>query len=475
MARWLLGGREGIGRRGARSGRPWPLVPFLESDQPARISPPPDQEGALLSSATLTHDNAAAQGPSRDGIDALLRERAARPPGPSRTALRERAIHELLPLARRVARRFRGRGEDFDDLVQVASLGLIKAVDGYDHTKGHAFLSYALPTVVGELKRHIRDRTATMRLPRPVQEASSQVFQATAELEQRFHGRSPTPEQIAEHTGLEPHRVLSTLRAVRECSPRSLDAPATDDGDGTPLVCLLGSGDRALELVVDTVALASAVQQLTERERRVIRLRFYHEWTQQQIADEIGVSQMQVSRILARSITRLRTALTQNDSNADREREHEPGTRPPTGSAHSRRVSRRPGPANHPPSSSHGPAGRCERVPAGIGAGDTRGLWGRTLRMCVAGNGLPESKAGPAGVAGPQGPRPVSPSITLTWLDRNDGTRHRWCRGRFIARPGHNGTPDPVPGGARPPPRSVRPREPPCRPDKEGRVPRRPA
>ncbi|MHC3474863.1 SigB/SigF/SigG family RNA polymerase sigma factor [Streptomyces sp. 7R007] len=243
-----------------------------------------------------------------DGIDSLMRALGEQPPGPRRASLREQAIRLLLPLAGRVARRFRARGEDYDDLVQVACLGLVKAVDRYDPSRRHAFLSYALPTVVGELKRHLRDRTTSVRLPRPLQEAQGQIFQAVEELEQQLGGCSPTVEQIAAHTGLESHRVRTTLRAVRECHTRSLDAP-TYDGEGPAVADLIGFEDEAVDFVVDTVALASAVKQLPERDRHVLYLRFYQEKTQQQIADAIGVSQMQVSRILARCLARLRTEL----------------------------------------------------------------------------------------------------------------------------------------------------------------------
>ncbi|MCX3063045.1 sigma-70 family RNA polymerase sigma factor [Streptomyces beihaiensis] len=245
---------------------------------------------------------------SSERIDALMRDLAARPPGQGRTAARERTISLLVPLARRVARRFRAQSEDYDDLVQVASLGLVKAVDGYDPTLGHAFLSYALPTIVGEIKRHIRDHTTPVRLPRPVQEARALIFQAVAELQQRDGGRSPSPAQISENTGLEPGRVTATLRAVRECNPRYLDAQATD-GEDCAIISRLGAEDRELSRVVDSVALTSAVKQLPEQDRHVLYLRFYRERTQQQIADVVGVSQMQVSRILTRCLQRLRVAL----------------------------------------------------------------------------------------------------------------------------------------------------------------------
>ncbi|MEU0400574.1 SigB/SigF/SigG family RNA polymerase sigma factor [Streptomyces sp. NPDC006197] len=242
-------------------------------------------------------------------IDRLMHDLAALPPGPRRSAARERVIGLLVPLARRVACRFRAHREDHEDLVQVASLGLVKAVDGYDPALGHAFLSYALPTIVGEIKRHMRDHSAAVRLPRPLQEARARIFQASEELEQLHGGRSPSLAEIAEHTGLETDRVTATLRAVRECSPRYLDA-AAGDGDHCAVVSLLGGEDPELGRVVDTVALTTAVKRLPERDRRVLYLRFYHERTQQEIAGAIGVSQMQVSRILARCFQRLRAALT---------------------------------------------------------------------------------------------------------------------------------------------------------------------
>ncbi|MFI1420863.1 sigma-70 family RNA polymerase sigma factor [Streptomyces sp. NPDC020731] len=252
--------------------------------------------------------DAAVPEPSSEQLDALLRELSEHPPGLRRAALRDHVIRLLLPMARRVTRRFQRHGEEFDDLVQVASLGLIKAVDGYDPARGHAFLSYALPKVTGELRRHLRDRTATVRLPRPLQEASGQIFQAVEELEQRLGGRSPTSEQITEYTGLGQDRVLSTLRAVHACRPRSLDEPTGHDQEGS-LARLAGAEDPALGRVVDTVSLAVLVKQLPERDRRVLYLRFYRERTQQQIAEAIGVSQMQVSRILRRCFDRLREAL----------------------------------------------------------------------------------------------------------------------------------------------------------------------
>ncbi|WP_073935497.1 sigma-70 family RNA polymerase sigma factor [Streptomyces sp. CB02400] len=260
------------------------------------------------SAADVIRTRDAVPEPSSEQLDSLLRELSEHPPGLRRAALREHVIRLLLPMARRVTRRFQRHGEEFDDLVQVASLGLIKAVDGYDPALGHAFLSYAVPKVTGELRRHLRDRTATVRLPRPLQEASGRILQAVEELEQRLGGHSPTPEQIAGHTGLGQDRVLSALRAVHACRARSLDEPAGHDQE-IPLACLVGAEDPALGRVVDTVSLTALVKRLPECDRRVLYLRFYREYTQQQIADAIGVSQMQVSRILRRCFDRLREAL----------------------------------------------------------------------------------------------------------------------------------------------------------------------
>lgn len=283
------------------------------------------------SAADSIRTRPAAEGPGSEQLDALMRELSEQLPGPRQSALRDHVIRQLLPMAHRVARRFRHHGEEFEDLVQVASLGLVKAVDGYDPSLGHAFLSYALPKVTGELRRHLRDGTACVRLPRPLQEASGHIFRAVEELEQQLHGCSPDAEQIAERTGLQPNRVLSTLRAVQECRPRSLDESAGRDQEA-PLSCLVGSDDPALGRVVDNVALASLVKRLPERDRRVIYLRFYREHTQQQIADGIGVSQMQVSRILRRCCDQLREALRTCEPFADDDgnEEQEPVTGPPT-------------------------------------------------------------------------------------------------------------------------------------------------
>ncbi len=271
--------------------------------------------------------------PSPERLDALLHEFSAQPPGPRRAALRDHVIRLMLPMARRVTRRFQRHGEEFDDLVQVAALGLIKAVDGYDPSRGHAFLAYALPKVTGEVRRHLRDRTAAVRLPRPLQDASGRILRAVEELEQRPGGRSPTAEQIAEHTGLSRDRVLCALRAVRECRARSLDEPAGSDRRDPP-VRTVGAEDPALGRVVDSVTLAALVRQLPERDRRVLYLRFYRECSQPQIARAVGVSQMQVSRILRRCLDRLREGLEAGEPCVD----GRAGARPPAPPSHGHRT-----------------------------------------------------------------------------------------------------------------------------------------
>jgi RNA polymerase sigma-70 factor (sigma-B/F/G subfamily) len=314
----------------------------------------------MLPTTTSTHPEHGQATPadlSSENIDTLMRDLTTVPPGPRHTALRNRTIHLLLPLAHRLARRYRTRGEDIDDLVQVACLGLIKAVDGYDPTFGNAFLSYALPTIAGEIKRHLRDRTRLVRLPRPVQEAQGRIFQAVEELEQRHGAQSPTPEQIAEHTGLDLHHVISTLRAVRECSPRYLDAD-TDNGEGCPLISLVGAEDRAMGLAVDTIALATVLKQLSERERRILYLRFYQDQTQQQIAEAMGVSQMQISRILARCFTQLRQALQGCESSTTDEGQGAPS--PSTLPARARRS--RPAARPIPGSDARPPTRSCPRT-----------------------------------------------------------------------------------------------------------------
>lgn len=264
-------------------------------------SPADDPEPAPDPSPELTSE----------GIDALVGRVHALPDGPARRAAREEAIRRLVPFARRIAAKYRNvTVEDPDDLAQIACLGLVKAVDGYDPGRGHAFLAYAMPTVSGEIKRHLRDRSGLLRLPRPVQEARLRVGHARRELEQRFGGRAPTAAEIAHVSGVSAEAVTEALRSETACRLRSLDTPDRDGPTGGRSVAdTLGGPDPALDLVVDRLALAEALRCLPDRERRILYLRFFHDQTQQQIATAVGVSQMQVSRLLARCLSRLRARL----------------------------------------------------------------------------------------------------------------------------------------------------------------------
>lgn len=173
----------------------------------------------------------------------------------------------------------------------MACLGLVKAVDGYDPDLGHAFLSYAVPTITGELKRHLRDRTTLVRLPRSVQEAGQRVRRARQELEQAHGGRPPTPAEIAEASGLSPSAVAEAIRSRGAAQPLSLEA--SPQGAVRPLPAfadVVGDRDPGIEAVTDRVELIRAMRQFPERERRILVLRFFHDQTQQQIAAAVGVS-----------------------------------------------------------------------------------------------------------------------------------------------------------------------------------------
>ena len=225
------------------------------------------------------------------------------------TRLRERLIAEHLPVARHIARRFSGRGEPESDLVQVATIGLINAVDRYDPHYGRGFLPFAVPTIKGEVQRHFRDATWAMRVPRRMKELHLQLVRASGDLADRL-GRSPRPSELAEHLGISRDEVLDGLAAAAAYRPASLDRPLrkdddTSDGYGEQL----GETDDALDIVDDAEYLRPALRKLPERERRIIALRFFRHMTQSQIARAVGISQMHVSRLLARSLAALRHEL----------------------------------------------------------------------------------------------------------------------------------------------------------------------
>ena len=223
-------------------------------------------------------------------------------------AAREELVERFLPLARDLALRYTYTDEPFDDLLQVASLGLIKAIDRFEPGRGTKFTSYAAPTILGELKRYFRDKGWSLHVPRDLQERTLAVSRATEILSKELR-RSPKVREVADHLGCSVEQVLEAQEASASYEAASLDAPASrEDGESASLVDLLGEDDSAYELVEDRNAIASTWLALPEVERQVIELRFMHDLTQREIGERIGYSQMHVSRLLRRALNRLETA-----------------------------------------------------------------------------------------------------------------------------------------------------------------------
>jgi len=226
---------------------------------------------------------------------------------------REELVQRFLPLARKLARRYSGAHEPLDDLMQVASLGLVKAIDRFEVSRGTAFSSFAVPTIVGELKRYFRDLGWSVHVPRGAQELALKVEEARQQLTTKT-GRPPSVPDLAQYLELSAETVLEALETASAHHTASLDSPR-DDGeeDSGTLADAFGETDDRFELVDAKVTIASAARHLGPREQRVLLLRFVEDLTQSQIATVIGVSQMQVSRILRRALEQLRE-LTQADT-----------------------------------------------------------------------------------------------------------------------------------------------------------------
>ncbi|WDN53915.1 RNA polymerase sigma factor SigF [Streptomyces clavuligerus] len=255
-------------------------------------------------------DEGGAQQESQDrgGARAMFVELRALPDGSrERAELRNQLVRMHLPLVEHLARRFRNRGEPLDDLTQVATIGLIKSVDRFDPERGVEFSTYATPTVVGEIKRHFRDKGWAVRVPRRLQELRLALTTATAELSQ-LHGRSPTVHELAERLGISEEEVLEGLESANAYSTLSLDVPDTDD-ESPAVADTLGAEDEALEGVEYRESLKPLLEDLPPREKRILLLRFFGNMTQSQIAQEVGISQMHVSRLLARTLAQLRDKL----------------------------------------------------------------------------------------------------------------------------------------------------------------------
>ncbi|GAA2208897.1 hypothetical protein GCM10009850_043550 [Nonomuraea monospora] len=232
---------------------------------------------------------------------------------PDRTRLRERLVEMHQGLVTEIARRYRNRGEPAEDLRQAAYVGLVKAMNGFDAGLGHEFRGYAAVTMAGEVKRHFRDRTWAIRVPRVFQERRSELNRVTAELTQDL-GRSPTVAEVAAKMDLPQEEVLLALEAATAYSTLSLDAPVgSDESDSACLADLIPDHDRSLDTLIDAHAVKPLIDALPEREKHILLLRFHGSLTQAEIAAEFGISQMHVSRILRAVLTKLRASLTTMD------------------------------------------------------------------------------------------------------------------------------------------------------------------
>jgi RNA polymerase sigma-B factor len=221
---------------------------------------------------------------------------------------RDKIVERCLPLADHIARRFEGRGEPRDDLVQVARVGLVNAVARFDVNAGPDFVSFAVPTIMGEVRRHFRDNSWSVKVPRRLKELHLRLGAATADLSQRL-GRAPTASERANELEMDRNEVIEGLVAGNSYNTLSIDSGGSADDEARAIVDTLGDVDAGLERIENREALRPLLDGLPERERTVLVFRFFESMTQTQIAERVGISQMHVSRLLAKSLTRLRDQL----------------------------------------------------------------------------------------------------------------------------------------------------------------------
>jgi RNA polymerase sigma-B factor len=279
-------------------------------------TPEPEIRSEPVGSETVEQgpaDTSPADHPARSrGIraaDELLATMVRLPKGhPDRARIRARVIEMYLPFAAKLARRFHSRGEPVNDLIQVASIGLIKAVDRFDVDRNIEFTRYATPTIIGEVKRHFRDKGWTVRVPRELQELRLKVVRAKGELAVSL-GRSATVAEIAEHLDTSERRVLDAIYCGNAYRPASLHQPVPGEDSLLEIRDVLGGPDPELESAENRVSLRPLITRLPARERRIVALRFFADMTQAQIAAEVGISQMHVSRLLTRSLRQMRAAM----------------------------------------------------------------------------------------------------------------------------------------------------------------------
>jgi RNA polymerase sigma-B factor len=284
-------------------------VRVTEND--ARVTEEYEGRPADETLATVARDDHAV--PDRARARELFERLSALPEGsPERERIRGQLVELHLPLVEYLARRFRNRGEWLDDLTQVATIGLIKSIDRFDLERGVEFSTYATPTIVGEIKRHFRDKGWAVRVPRRLQELKLSLTKAIGELAQR-EGRAPTVSELAAHLQMSEEDVLEGLESANAYSTVSLDAPDSGDEDAPAVADSLGIVDEALEGVEYRESLKPLLERLPPREKKILLLRFFGNLTQSQIAAELGISQMHVSRLLARTLTQLRDGLTTDE------------------------------------------------------------------------------------------------------------------------------------------------------------------
>jgi RNA polymerase sigma-B factor len=246
----------------------------------------------------LPLQDARGSGPAAADLLRQLAQLSATDPG--RAPLRDRIVESQLPLVRHLVTRFRNLGEPLDDLLQIGTIGLIYAVDRFDPDRGTAFSTYATPTIVGEVKRHLRDRAWAVRPPRRLQELHHQLQAASSAASQQL-GRAPTMAELAQFAGVSEESAIEALEAQRACTPVPIELRAADD-------CLTVI-DTGLDGVVDREALRPLLKSLSARHKRILVLRYFRGLSQSEIAAEVGISQMHVSRLLQHIVAVLRTGL----------------------------------------------------------------------------------------------------------------------------------------------------------------------
>jgi RNA polymerase sigma-B factor len=273
---------------------------------------------AAMTETSPTTDSAAEKNTEERSAEELLENLKGLPPGtPEAERLQEQVLELYRPLLYRIARHYSGRGESYEDLRQTAHLGLVKAVRGYDPCRGKKFISYLLPTVTGEIKRHFRDHTWAVRVPRRHQEHRGRLHRVSLEFQQQ-HAREPRADELAREMNLPRKEIDELLQASEAYSALSLDLPDhKDEEGGSTLEERIGQEDGSYDLVLERESLRPAMCCLDARERVLLQLRFFEDLTQAQIAEEIGCSQMHVSRLLSATLEKLRERVDRFDDEPD--------------------------------------------------------------------------------------------------------------------------------------------------------------